>query len=306
MPDSTYNMPRDLVRRDFDYFSFAQFVALHLSCALLFWTGTSPVAVGACLLFYGLRIFGLSAGYHRYFSHLSFKTGRARQFFLAFLGAMAYQKGPLWWVAHHRHHHLHADREDDVHSPLKRGFWWAHCGWIFSLKHRGTNERLVPDLRKYRELRLLDDFYMLPPLMLAVSTYLLGATLERLAPETHTSGLQMLTWGFFVSTVLVHHSTYSANSIGHLFGSRRFNTRDGSHNNFIVALLTFGDGWHNNHHHYPASARHGFYWWEIDITHCVLKCLSWFGVVWGLKPPPERIYEQALMKKAVPHQLHED
>ena len=175
MSDSTDNAPRGLSGCGFDYLSFIQFLMLHAGCVLLFWTGVSAVAVGACLAFYCLRIFGISAGYHRYFSHLSYRTGRGFQFLLAFLGATAYQKGPLWWVAHHRRHHLHADRAGDIHSPVKDGFWWAHCGWIFSLGNRDTDERMVADLRKYRELRLLDRFYMLPPLMLAVSTYSAGA-----------------------------------------------------------------------------------------------------------------------------------
>lgn len=305
MSDSTDNAPRGLSGCGFDYLSFIQFLMLHVGCVLLFWTGVSAVAVGACLAFYCLRIFGISAGYHRYFSHLSYRTGRGFQFVLAFLGATAYQKGPLWWVAHHRRHHLHADRTGDIHSPVKDGFWWAHCGWIFSLGNRGTDERMVADLRKYRELRLLDHFYMLPPLMLAVSTYLLGVTLERMAPGLNTNGLQMLAWGFFVSTVLVHHGTYSANSIGHLFGGRRFNTRDGSRNNLFVALITLGDGWHNNHHHYPPSARHGFYWWEIDVTLYVLKCLSRLGLVWGLRSPPARVYAEAPALEAASYRLRE-
>ena len=300
MSNSTDNAPRGLNGCGFDYLSFVQFLMLHAGCALLFWTGASAVAVGACLAFYCLRIFGISAGYHRYFSHLSYRTGRGFQFLLAFLGASAYQKGPLWWVAHHRRHHLDADRAGDIHSPVRDGFWWAHCGWIFSLGNRGTDERMVADLRKYPELRLLDRFYMLPPLMLAVSTYLLGVTLERLAPGLNTNGLQMLVWGFFVSTVLVHHGTYCANSVGHLFGGRRFETRDGSRNNFFVALITFGDGWHNNHHHYPNSARHGFYWWEIDVTLYVLKGLSRLGLVWGLKSPPARVYAEARVYTEAP------
>lgn len=149
----------------------------------------SRVPVGAGLVLYCLRIFGLSAGYHRYFSHLSLKTGRGFQFLLAFLGATAYQKGPLWWVAHHRHHHIHADGEGDIHSPSKRGFWWAHCGWIFSAGSRGTDARMVSDLRKYRELRWLDDYYALPPAVLAAALFLSGAALERFAPGLHTSGL---------------------------------------------------------------------------------------------------------------------
>lgn len=281
---------------DLDYLAIVQFAILHVTCVLAFWAGISWAAVVACLIFYFLRIFGLSAGYHRYFAHRSFKTSRFFQFVLALLGASAYQKGPLWWAAHHRYHHIHSDTEQDVHSPVKSGFWWAHCGWIFSLKNRGTDEKMVPNLAKHWELRLIDDLYVLPPLLLAVSIYGLGVLLERYLPGLNTSGFQMLVWGFFVSTMLVHHGTYSANSMAHSFGRRRFNTRDGSRNNLFVALITLGDGWHNNHHHYPHSVRHGFYWWEIDVTHYILKGLSLFKVVWDLQTPPRRIYESNLSR----------
>jgi len=282
---------------ELDYLALGQFVVLHAGCLLLFWVGVSWVAVAACVAFYCLRIFAVSAGYHRYFSHRSFKTNRVFQFILAFAGCLSNQKGPLWWAAHHRYHHSHADREDDIHSPGQHGFWWAHCFWIFSLRYRNADQRLVANFTKYPELQLLDKFYGLPPLIAAALFFVLGVILQRRRPELGTSGLQMLTWGFFVSTVLVHHAIYSANSIAHSLGSRRFNSADTSRNNLIVALLTFGDGWHNNHHYYQRSARHGFYWWEIDFTHYILKGLSYLGIVWDLHTPPERIYARASLEK---------
>ena len=278
---------------EFDYFSLTQFVFLHLGCLLVLWVGASQVAVGLCLFFYLVRIFAMSAGYHRYFAHRSYKTSRLFQFVLAFLGSLSYQKGPLWWAAHHRHHHLHADRAQDIHSPRQDGFWWAHCGWIFSLDYRKANKRLVSNLMQYRELRLLDKYYPVPPLVVAALMFASGVVLGRLSPSLHTSGLQMLTWGFFVSTVLVHHAIYSVNSFGHMMGSRRFDSEDTSHNNLIIALLTFGDGWHNNHHYYQHSARHGFYKWEVDLSHLILKALSRLGIVWDLQSPPRRVYASA-------------
>ncbi len=276
--------------RELDYFSIVQFAFLHLGCLFVFWVGMSWVAIGSCAVFYCLRIFAISAGYHRYFAHRSYKTSRGFQFVLAFLGSLAYQKGPLWWAAHHRHHHLHADREQDIHSPGQHGFWWAHCGWIFCLAYRKANEKLVSNLMQYGELRILDNYYQVPPLVVAALIFLLGVVLERLAPSLHTSGLQMLTWGFFISTVLVHHAIYSVNSIGHSIGSRSFDTPDNTRNNLIIALLTFGDGWHNNHHYYQRSARHGFYRWEIDFTHFILTGLYRLGIVWDLQAPPRRVY----------------
>jgi len=280
-----------------DYLALTQFIVLHAGCLLLLWVGVSWVATAACLAFYGLRIFAVSAGYHRYFSHRSYKTNRIFQFLLAFVGCMSNQKGPLWWAAHHRYHHSHADREDDIHSPSQHGFWWAHCLWIFSLRYRKADEKLVSTFTEYVELRLLDRFYLVPPIISAALLFFLGVILQRVRPELHTSGLQMLAWGFFASTLLVHHAIYSANSIGHILGSRRFNSKDTSRNNLFVALLTFGDGWHNNHHYYQRSARHGFYWWEIDLTHYILKGLSYFGIVWDLHVPPERIYAKASLEK---------
>ena len=266
---------------------------------LVFWTGISWTALVTCLGFYCLRIFAVSAGYHRYFAHRSYKTGRVFQFLLALLGSFSNQKGPLWWAAHHRYHHAHSDREDDIHSPGQHGFWWAHCGWIFSMAYRRADKRLVSTFNQYRELQLLDRLYLVPPLTAATLMFFFGFTLQRIKPELHTSGLQMLAWGFFISTVLVHHAIYSANSIGHLFGSRRFESSDQSRNNVFVALLTFGDGWHNNHHYYQRSARHGFYWWEVDLTLYILKALSYLRVVWDLHAPPPRIFAETATSKTL-------
>jgi stearoyl-CoA desaturase (delta-9 desaturase) len=282
-----------------DYLTITQFVFLHAGCLLVVWTGISWTALVTCLGFYCLRIFAVSAGYHRYFAHRSYKTGRVFQFLLALFGSLSNQKGPLWWAAHHRYHHAHADREDDIHSPGQHGFWWAHCGWIFSMAYRRADERLVSTFMQYRELRLLDRFYLVPPLTAATLMFFFGFTLQRMKPELHTSGLQMLAWGFFISTVLVHHAIYSANSIGHLFGSRRFESSDQSRNNLFVALLTFGDGWHNNHHYYQRSARHGFYWWEVDLTLYILKALSYLRIVWDLQTPPPRIFAETASSKTL-------
>ncbi|HEU4934148.1 MAG TPA: acyl-CoA desaturase [Pyrinomonadaceae bacterium] len=299
MSNSSSTKLHALSAAELDYLTIAQFVFLHVGCLLLFWTGISWVAVAACVGFYCLRIFAISAGYHRYFSHRSYKTGRIFQFLLALAGCMANQKGPLWWAAHHRYHHAHSDRETDIHSPGQHGFWWSHCLWIFSMRFRKADQKLVANFTQYFELRLLDKFYLAPPLFAAALFFLFGVILNRVRPELQTSGLQMMAWGFFVSTVLVHHAIYSINSIAHSLGSRRFNSTDMSRNNLILALLTFGDGWHNNHHYYPRSARHGFYWWEIDFSHYLLKCLSYVGIVWDLQTPPERIYVKASSEKTL-------
>jgi stearoyl-CoA desaturase (delta-9 desaturase) len=276
----------DRPRRGLDYAVCAQFLLMHLACLLAFWTGVSAAALAACLALYVVRMFAITAGFHRLLSHRSYRTGRLFQFLLAFLGTAAYQKGPLWWAAHHRRHHLHVDTGEDLHSPVARSLWQSHVGWFLSHDSRPTDVRLIPNLLKYRELRWLDKYYVLPPLVLAASTFLLGALLGRHLPGSGASGPQMLVWGFFVSTVLLYHGTFTVNSVAHLFGSRRFETADNSRNNFLVALITLGEGWHNNHHRYPSSERQGFYWWEVDVSHYALRALSWAGVVRDLKEPP--------------------
>ncbi len=280
------NQPR-LGRGELSFAVCAQFLLLHLACLLALLTGVSAAALAACVALYVVRMFAITAGFHRLFSHRSYRTGRLFQFLLAFAGTAAYQKGPLWWSAHHRRHHLHVETEEDPHSPVARSVWQSHVGWFLTRDSQATDVRLVSNLLKYRELRWLDRYYVLPPLMLAAATFLSGALLGRYFPGSGTSGVQMLVWGFFVSTVLLYHGTFTVNSVAHLFGSRRFETADNSRNNLLVALITLGEGWHNNHHHYPSSERQGFYWWEIDVAHYALRALSLVGVVRDLRRPPE-------------------
>ncbi|HZS53447.1 MAG TPA: acyl-CoA desaturase [Bryobacteraceae bacterium] len=275
-----------------DWVRSAPFLLIHLACLAIFWVGISPVAVITCLALYALRMFGITAGYHRYFSHRSFKTSRVFQFVLGWLGATATQKGPLWWAAHHRHHHATSDTEEDAHSP-RHGFWWSHVGWFLCNKFHATNYRLIPDLARFRELRFLNRCYVLPPMTLALGVSALGWALDRWFPTLQTSPLQMLVWGYFLSTVLLYHGTFTVNSLAHVIGRQRFATKDDSRNSLLIAMLTLGEGWHNNHHFVPSSERQGFYWWEVDVTHYALKALSWLGVVWDLKKPPRHIYALA-------------
>jgi stearoyl-CoA desaturase (delta-9 desaturase) len=267
------------------------FLLMHVACLLVIWAGVSPVALFVCVALYVIRMFGITAGYHRYFSHNSYKTSRVFQFVLACLGASAAQQGPLWWASHHRHHHKYSDTENDVHSPLTQGFWWSHIGWVLSPGFHKTKYKMVPDLARYRELRFINRFYLLPPVVLAILVWAMGILLGHYFSGLGTSGFQMLVWGFFVSTVVLYHGTFTVNSLAHIIGRRRFETGDGSRNSVFVAIITLGEGWHNNHHYFPSSEQQGFYWWEIDISHYVLRLLSWLGIVWDLKSPPMRIYE---------------
>lgn len=265
------------------------FIAMHLMCLGVIWVGVSPVAVAVALIAYLVRMFAITGFYHRYFSHRTFKTSRIGQFLFALLGAAAVQRGPIWWAAHHRHHHAHSDKQADAHSPLQHGFWRAHVGWFLTREGFAPDLKRVRDLLRYPELRWLDRLDIAVPVLMAFGMLRLGQYLQAHAPQLHTSGAQMLIWGFFISTIGCYHITYSINSLAHVFGKQRYHTADESRNNWLLAILTLGEGWHNNHHHYPAAARQGFYWWEIDITWYALKLLSWMGIVWDLKPVPVEV-----------------
>jgi len=279
----------DGARDGIDWARIVPFVGMHLACLAVFWVGVSAVAVGVALALYVLRMFAITGFYHRYFSHRTFKTSRAAQFAFAVLGASAVQRGPIWWAAHHRHHHAHSDRPDDVHSPSQRGFLWSHMGWFLSRRHFAPDLGRVRDLLRYPELRWLDRFDILVPFVLALGLLLLGKWLAAAHPALGTSGGQMLVWGFFVSTVACYHGTYTINSLCHVWGRRRYATGDESRNNFWLALITLGEGWHNNHHRYPMSTRQGFYWWEVDITYYGLRLLAALGLIWDLKPVPREV-----------------
>jgi stearoyl-CoA desaturase (Delta-9 desaturase) len=243
----------------------------HAMCLAVFFVGASARNVLVCILLYYARMLAVTVGYHRYFSHRAFKTGRGFQMCLAIAASSSAERGVLWWASHHRHHHRASDTQDDVHSPLHRGFWWSHFGWLFCARYDQTDFEAIRDFARYPELRFLDRYYMLVPGALAVILYVAG-------------GFSLLIWGFFVSTVLLWHGTFTINSLNHMFGSRRYSTNDGSRNNWLLAILvTCGEGWHNNHHYRPSSANHGRVWWEIDLTYGLLKALAWIGLVWDLR-----------------------
>jgi stearoyl-CoA desaturase (delta-9 desaturase) len=221
-------------------------------------------------------MFAITAGYHRYFSHRSFRTGRVFQLVLAVLGASAAQKGPLWWAAHHRDHHRYSDGPDDIHSPLRRGFWWSHVGWILSTRYDRTKLERVRDLARFPELRWIDRNHAVAPVALAAVLFLAG-------------GWGGLLWGFFVSTTVLWHGTFVINSLAHVMGRRRYETGDGSRNSLVLALVTMGEGWHNNHHFYPSTANQGWFWWEVDLSYAILRVLAGLGIVRDLRTPPEHV-----------------
>jgi stearoyl-CoA desaturase (delta-9 desaturase) len=259
--------------------------------------GWSPVAVGIAVASYGVRAFGITAFYHRCFSHRAFRVPRALQLAGAALGASAAQRGPLWWVAHHRAHHRYTDREGDPHSPVVDGFWYSHVGWIFDPDNAGTDLTKVKDLARFRELRLLDRFEYVVPGALAVACVVLGTVLRHVSPGTGTSGPQLLVWGFIIPTVLLYHSTFAVNSLAHRFGRRRFETPDASRNNWMISVAVLGEGWHNNHHRFPTSARQGLSPWELDPTWWGIWALATVGLASGVRHPPRHF--EALVPMAV-------
>jgi stearoyl-CoA desaturase (Delta-9 desaturase) len=274
------------------------FLAIHLGCFAVIWVGISTTAVVVALALYAARMFAITAFYHRYFSHKAFRTSRIAQFLFALLGASSAQRGPLWWASHHRHHHVHSDGPEDSHSVLRHGLLWSHVGWFMARGNFATRRELIASFARYPELRFLDRFDAFAPLLLCAVLYAVGAWAEQAAPGLGTSGGQLVAWGFCISTVALYHATFSINSLAHRFGRRRYATRDDSRNNVWLALFTFGEGWHNNHHHYPVSARQGFHWWEIDLTYYGLKVLAALGIVWDLRPVPIAVRDRRADRSA--------
>jgi stearoyl-CoA desaturase (delta-9 desaturase) len=261
---------------DILYPNVGLYLLVHTAGLAAIWTGVTLPAAAICVGLYVLRMFAICAGYHRYFSHRSYATGRVFQFVLAFLSQSSAQKSVLWWAAQHRHHHLHSDTEQDLHSPLHKGFWHAHVGWIFDRRSNKADLAKVADLTCHPELMWLHRFALVPPVALAILAFL-------------SAGWSGLVVGFFWSTILTYHATFCINSVAHGRGGRRYVTGDESRNNWILAILALGEGWHNNHHAYPSSVRQGFRWWELDPTYYLLLGLRGLGIVWDLKTPPEAV-----------------
>jgi stearoyl-CoA desaturase (delta-9 desaturase) len=227
-------------------------------------------------LSYVIRMWAITAGYHRYFSHRSYDTSRVFQFLLGLLGTLALQKGPLWWAAHHRWHHQHGDEDVDIHSPMIRGLFWAHMGWILCDKYKDTEWSRIDDLAHYPELRLLNRFSTVPPIIAGAAVWIFA-------------GPAMFVWAGLVATVLEWHTLFIANSLCHMFGWKRYPTSDNGRNNPFFALLLLGEGWHNNHHYYPGAARQGFFWWELDPTYYSIRFFQFLGLVRNVREVPPRV-----------------
>jgi stearoyl-CoA desaturase (Delta-9 desaturase) len=265
------------MKKRFGWLVSLPFYLVHVAAVVgVAMVGWSWKGVALAVALYYVRMFGVTGGYHRYFSHRTYRTSRAFQFVLAVLAQTSIQKGALWWAAHHRDHHKYSDTAKDPHSFRNYGFWYSHVGWILSRETEDTDYSKISDLARYPELRWLNKWHVVPGVALAVALYFIG-------------GPSALVWGFFVSTSLLWHGTFTINSLSHMFGKRRYTTTDDSKNNPILAIVTMGEGWHNNHHYYPRSVRQGFFWWEIDMSYYVLKGLEAVGLVWDLHVPSAKV-----------------
>lgn len=262
-------------------------VAVHLALVGLFFVPVTLAGVVLLVVMTRISGTGITVGFHRYLAHHAFKTSRWFQFVLTAAGCTAMQKGPLWWVVHHRQHHTHSDAPGDVHSPVMDGFWFAHLGWLFTQDLSRPSHASVRDLSRFPELFWLDRLWMVPGLLCAAACYAID-------------GLSGLVWGYCLSTVLVFQVTFAVNSAGHLWGSQRFDTGEGSRNNAVLGVLAMGEGWHNNHHRAPTSARHGFAWYEVDLAYLIIRGLRAVGLVWGVRQPPAAVLAAARRPRDVP------
>lgn len=290
-PPEISNEPDDLSNK-VEWFRCLPFIVIHLLAVSAFFYPVTFYCIVLAVISYSLRMFTITAFYHRYFSHRSFKTGRIVQFIGAFIGCSSGQRGPLWWAAHHRRHHRHSDTDKDIHSPHSKGIFWSHTLWFMTDYAVPTLLKEIPDWLKFPELRFINRFDWIPVFMLGLGCYLLGSW-DWFYSLTGMNGLSTFIWGFLVPTVALYHATFAVNSITHLFGKKRFDTGDESRNNALVALFTFGEGWHNNHHFFPGSARQGFYKTEVDMTYYALKAMSYLGLVSDLRPVPSWVKEKA-------------
>ncbi|MBT5717164.1 MAG: acyl-CoA desaturase [Opitutae bacterium] len=291
-PPETFDDPIE-GKEKIEWFRCLPFILIHIALIAVLYVEFSWFCLGIAFISYCIRMFAITAFYHRYFSHRAFKTSRTVQFLGAYLACSSGQRGPLWWAAHHRRHHKYSDTKLDVHSPKTKSILWSHALWFMSDYALPTFMKEIPDWLKFRELRFINRYDWIPVLTLGMVCYWLGESTWAIA-NLKTSGFQLVVWGFLIPTVALYHGTFSVNSLAHIFGKRKFKTSDDSRNNGIVSLITLGEGWHNNHHFFPSSARQGFFRGQFDPTHRVIQILSFLGLVWDLNETPSWVREKAI------------
>lgn len=274
------------------------FYIVHACALFAILTGVEAVDLWLMAGMYLLLMFGVTGGYHRYFAHKAFKTSRVFQFILGFIAQMSAQRGVLWWAAHHRSHHRHSDTDEDLHSPVRKSFLHAHFGWIIDPVNHETDYDGIKDFAQYPELVWLNRNPFLPPVVAGVVAFAIA-------------GWSGVVVGYLWALIACWHATFCINSLAHVHGRQRFVTGDHSRNNWMLAIATMGEGWHNNHHAFPNSARQGFRWWELDLTYLVLRVLAWLRIVSDLRAPPKELIKgiqvpgPALMERAATQLLHD-
>ncbi len=263
-------------------------VLFHAGAVAAFFTFSWQNLVAFTLLWWVANSLGIGLGYHRLLTHRGFKTPKWVEYTLAFFGTMALQSGPISWVTTHRLHHAFTETDKDPHSP-EGGLWWAHIGWIFKgtaqIQPEAVMTRYSPDLMKERGLRVMNDYYWLSSVLTGIVCFAIG-------------GWSMVFWAVGLRTVFGWHTTWLVNSWTHSWGSRRFETRDTSTNSGLIAALTFGEGWHNNHHAYPRSARHGLTWKEFDINWIQIKVMEKLGIATDIYAYDLNAKEERTLQKA--------
>lgn len=279
-------------------FVVVPFAALLTAIVLLWRTGVGPIDVALLVGMYVANIIGIGVGLHRHFSHRSFQTTTPIRVVLAILGSIAAQGPPLFWAAVHRRHHAYSDRDGDPHSPhlsgdgirnLVRGFWHAHVGWLFKPEVHDLSV-FVPDLVRDPLIFKVSRLYFVWVALGLIVPAAIGGVLT----GTWTGAATGLLWGGLVRISLTHHTTWSVNSICHIYGRRPFRSRDYSANNLWLAIPSFGEAWHNNHHAFPSSAFHGLRWWQIDLSGYIIRLLELTGLAWNVKRPSERSLRETL------------
>ena len=248
-------------------------VIAHLAAiaALFFWSW--PALISAVVMYWVAGSLGVGMGYHRLLTHRGYKVPKPIEYFLVTCATLSLEGGPIQWVTTHRIHHAHTDQTGDPHTP-RDGGWWAHVGWILrgtAQDHsQATLERYAPDVVKDRYYVWLNKYYYVPLIVVGVGLLALG-------------GFDVMLWGVFLRVTFGLHATWLVNSATHMWGRRRFETGEDSRNSWWVALLTFGEGWHNNHHAHPTSARHGLKWYEVDINWWGIRVLQFLGLARRIK-----------------------
>ena len=260
-------------RQKLNWITTIVLILLHIGAVAALFVFSWRVFAAAVFLYWMTVALGISMGYHRLHTHRSYQIPRFLEYFFAVCGALTLEGGPIFWVATHRLHHQKSDQPGDPHSP-RDGAWWSHVGWILLGETNHNNTRVLskyaPDLAKYKFYVWLNNYHWVPLTVLGVLLYAIG-------------GLPLFLWGGCLRVVVGLHSTWLVNSATHMWGRRRFETRDDSRNSWWVALLTFGEGWHNNHHAHPTSARHGLAWYELDHSWILISVLKFFGIAKSVK-----------------------